>query len=269
MPPACLAAGALVSAAAADPEALLALAVALAEDAGDLLLRRWGEVHTVAAKTSATDPVSDADRASEELIAERIRSARPDDSIEGEEGAAHAGSSGLRWVVDPLDGTVNYLYGFPAWCVSVACADEQGAVVGAVRDPVHAETFQAVRGGGAFLGAQRLAVNDPVALPHALIATGFGYDPELRGRQGARAGRLLPQVRDIRRAGSAALDLCALAAGRVDGYYEDHLSPWDWAAGSLIAAEAGATVHRDGPLLVAAGPALAEPLQAAVTAAHR
>jgi myo-inositol-1(or 4)-monophosphatase len=170
-------------------------------------------------------------------------------------------------VLDPLDGTVNYLYGIPAWCVSVACEDADGALVGVVRDPVHDVTYRASRGGGSWSGTTRLAVNDPVPLRRALVATGFAYDARVRARQARMLAEVLPQVRDVRRAGSAALDLCAVAAGRADGYYEDTTSRWDWAAGALIAAEAGATVTplRDG--VIAAGPALHADLVALLAAA--
>jgi myo-inositol-1(or 4)-monophosphatase len=232
----------------------------------------------VEAKTSATDPVSDADRASERLLAETILAARPDDGLLGEEGAAHESATGRRWVVDPIDGTVNYLYRHPGWSVSVAC-EERGpsgwrTLVGVVHDPLAGETFRASHGGGAWLGEQRLRVNDPVPLERSLIATGFGYDPGIRRAQGEIAARLLGSIRDLRRVGSAALDLCKVAAGRVDGYYEDGLSRWDWIAGALIASEAGAVVDplpallgERGQWLVAAGPALHGPLRAALSEA--
>lgn len=256
------------------PEELLELGERAARRAGRELLDRYGAATGVGTKSSATDPVSDADRASEEILVTTLLADRPDDGLLGEEGADRAATSGLRWVLDPLDGTVNYLYRFPAWCVSVACEDrvdgQWRAVVGVVHDPLRDETFCALRGGGAWLDGVPLAVNDPVPLERALVATGFGYDADYRRRQAAIVADLLPHVRDIRRAGSAALDLCAVAAGRVDGYYEDTPSRWDWAAGALIAAEAGAAV---GPLLtpggnqgvLAAGPALAGTLRAAVT----
>lgn len=232
--------------------------------AGDELLRRRDGDNPVEAKTSATDPVSVADRASEALLVDRLRRARPDDGILGEEGAQRRGSTGLRWVLDPLDGTVNYLYGVPAWCVSVACEDDAGGVVGVVHDPVHGETFTAARGGGAWLGDRRLVVNDPVPLARALVATGFGYDADQRRAQAEVVVRVLAAARDIRRAGSAALDLCALAAGRVDGYYEDGIAHWDWAAGGFIAAEAGAVIRPYGSGLLAAGRALVDDLETTV-----
>lgn len=240
--------------------ALVGLAEEVARAAGATLLDRRGRAGDVEQKSSATDPVSEADRASEALLVGRILDARPADGIVGEEGADRPSSSGLRWVLDPLDGTVNYLYGFPAWAVSVACEDDRGTLVGVVYDPLRDQVFSAVRGEGARVGPTPLHVNDPVPLERALVATGFSYDAVERARQGRILARLLPRVRDVRRGGSAALDLCWVAAGTVDGFYEDTVSRWDWAAGSLIAAEAGATVS--GPpageerMLVVAGPAL-------------
>lgn len=249
------------------PEALRDLAVSAGREAGAELLRRRADVHAVETKSSATDPVSEADRASETLLVERIRAARPHDAVLGEEGADERGGSGLRWVLDPLDGTVNYLYGLPAWCVSVACEDADGGLVGVVVDPVHDEVFSAIRGEGAWLGGTCLAVNDPVAVDRALVATGFAYDPAVRRVQADIAAHVLGSVRDIRRGGSAALDLCALAAGRVDAYYEDGIAHWDWAAGALIALEAGAARHPYGNGLIAAGPALIGGFDACVRAA--
>lgn len=260
-----------------DPSALLDLARTAAVRAGALLVARAGTVQVVETKSSETDPVSAADRAAEELLVQLLLEARPDDGLLGEEGADRPAASGLRWVLDPLDGTVNYLYGLGGWAVSVACERRVGgvsdgweAVAGVVHDPLRGETFAAAAGAGAVLhgtdGTRPLRVNDPVPLSSALVATGFAYRSETRERQAAVVARLLPRVRDIRRIGSAALDLCAVASGRVDGYYEDSTNRWDWAAGALVAAEAGALVghlpgpHGDGGLL-AAGPALAGPLR--------
>ena len=232
----------------AEVRELLAVAEEAATRAGEELLRRHGRTGGISTKSSRTDPVSDADRASEELIVAVLAAARPSDSILGEEGADRVGGSGIRWVIDPLDGTVNFLYGFPGWCVSVAAEDHRGSVVGVVRDPVRDETFIAARGLGAWLGGSRLRVNEPEDLSRALIATGFSYEAEHRRQQAEIVADLIGLVRDIRRAGSAALDLCSLAAGRVDGYYEDATNHWDWAAGALVAAQAGAVVSRlDGP----------------------
>jgi myo-inositol-1(or 4)-monophosphatase len=222
----------------------LELAERIARAAGALLLERYdGPASGVARKSSRTDMVSDADRDAETLIRDLLAAERPDDGLLGEEGSQADGTSGRRWVVDPLDGTTNYLYRFPAWVVSVALEDRGGAAVGVVHDPLHGETFTAIRGQGARLDGREIAVSGVASLDTALIGTGFGYAAQRRGAQAEVVARLLPQVRDIRRAGAAALDLCMVACGRLDGYYERGLNAWDWAAGSLIAAEAGATVR--------------------------
>jgi myo-inositol-1(or 4)-monophosphatase len=213
----------------------------------------------VSSKSSATDPVSDADREAERAIVDIIRAERPGDELLGEEGARSEGSSGRRWVVDPLDGTVNFLYGLSAWCVSVALEDGEGTLLGLVHDPLRGETYRAARGDGADLDGRPLSVREPPELARALIATGFSYEPERRARQAEVVARVLPRVRDIRRAGAAALDLCWVAAGRLDGYYERGLKPWDWAAGRLLVAEAGGGVQMlpgEPPGLVAASPRL-------------
>lgn len=256
------------------PAELRDLAVELAERAGRELLRRHGNPTSVGTKSSATDPVSEADRAAEDLVVAGLRAARPHDGIEGEEGTDEVGASGLRWVVDPLDGTVNYLYGIPGWAVSIACEDSAAgvpgrALVGVVHDPWHGETFSAIRGEGAWLEGQRLAVRRVTALDAALVATGFSYDASHRAEQAEVVRRVLPAVRDIRRVGAAALDLAWVAAGRLDAYYENSTSHWDWAAGALLAAEAGARVTtlagaggRSG--VVAAPPAIHEALRVLV-----
>jgi myo-inositol-1(or 4)-monophosphatase len=207
--------------------------------------------------------VSDADRAAEQAIASLLHAERPDDGVLGEEGADATGSSGRRWVIDPLDGTTNYLYRYRAWCVSVALEDGDGTLVGVVHDPLNGETFRAVRGEGAFVNDAPIRVRDEGRLDTALVATGFGYDPEVRRGQAELLLRVLPQVRDVRRAGAAALDLCHVAAGRLDGYFERGLQPWDWAAGALIVQEAGGRVRPlEGgrPGLAAAGPGLIDQL---------
>ena len=246
---------------------LLDLAVRMAVQAGDLLAQRQGAAGTVTYKSSDTDPVSEADKASERLIIEALGVERPDDGLLGEEGADRSGSTGLRWVIDPLDGTVNYLYGMPAWCVSIACEDDKGSVVGVVHQPAAGLTFTARRGAGATCNGNALTVNDPVPLARALVATGFSYDVEQRTRQADVVRAVLPQVRDIRRVGSAALDLCMVAAGMADAYFEATTARWDWAAGALVAAEAGAIVRVTGAEVVAAGPALFAPLAGAIDAA--
>ena len=234
---------------------LLAVALEAAAAAGELLREGQASAPTdVETKTSLTDMVSELDRASEELIARTILGARPGDAILGEEGGLTGpGESGVRWVVDPLDGTTNYLYGFPGWAVSIAAEVNGEAVAGVVRDPTHGETFSALRGEGAWCNGRRLAVDGAASLSLALVGTGFGYDSAVRARQGLEVARVLPCVRDIRRAGAAALDLCWVAAGRLDAYYERGLQPWDWAAGFLVATEAGAvvTVQPDGTAVAA------------------
>ena len=189
-------------------------------------------------KSSATDMVSAADRDAEAVIQAGLRDARPEDGLLAEEGGRELAASGRRWIVDPLDGTTNFLYGIPQWAVSIAL---EGSV-GVVFDPVREELFAAVRGEGATLNGEALRIGAPAPLGSALIATGFGYDAERRGKQGQVLGRVVPQVRDIRRAGAAALDLCWLAAGRLDAYYERGLQAWDWAAARIIVEEAGGAV---------------------------
>lgn len=223
--------------------ALLALAVEVALDAGQVLVAHRDRVLDVVAKTSDTDPVTQADRASEDLIARRLLSARPDDGLLGEEDADNrAGTSGIRWVVDPLDATVNFTYRLPHWCVSIAAEDADGPLVGVVHDPLRREVFAAERGGGATVNGTSMAVTDVDDLRHTLVATGFAYDAEVRAAQGRDAADLLTRVRDLRRGGSAALDLAYVAAGRVDAYLEFGLAPWDWAAGRLLVTEAGGVV---------------------------
>ena len=208
--------------------------------------------------------VSDADRDAETAIERILLTERPEDALIAEEGAHNEGASGRRWVVDPLDGTTNFLYGFPAWAVSVALEDEHGGAVGVVHDPVRDEIFTAARGEGARLNGQPIRVSEPEGLGAALVATGFGYDAERRRAQAERLVAVLPNVRDIRQAGAAALELAWLAAGRIDGYYERGLKPWDWAAGSLLVTEAGGALRRleDEPSgLVAAAEGIVEDLR--------
>lgn len=193
-------------------------------------------------KSTSTDMVTVADRAAEALIVAGLDRARPADAIVGEEGTDRTGTSGIVWHLDPIDGTTNYVYGLPSWCTSVAAADADGVVAGAVYVPVTGELFAARRGGGATLDGKPITCRTTKEVALALVATGFGYTPERRGAQAAVAAGLLPRVRDIRRLGSAAIDLCYVAAGRFDAYYEDHLNQWDIAAGALIAMEAGCRV---------------------------
>lgn len=246
--------------------ALLDLARDAAHAAGALLLERFGDPASgVAAKSSRTDLVSDSDRDAEALALGIIAAARPDDAIVAEEGGGGGGASGVTWLVDPLDGTINYLWGVPQWCVSVAAQDGAGGLVGVVHDPCRGETFTAVRGEGARLDGAPVAVRRGAPLGEALVATGFSYRAEERARQAARLARVLPAVRDVRRLGAAALDLAWVAAGRLDGYYETGLNPWDRAAGELLVREAGGVVEElPGAGLVAAEANLIGALRALV-----
>jgi myo-inositol-1(or 4)-monophosphatase len=273
---------------------LLVIAVGAALEAGQLLASKEGRVEVAATKSSPTDVVTEMDGRAEELIRARILVARPDDAILGEEGGQVDGAADApaRWVVDPLDGTVNYLYGLHDWAVSIAAEVDHQIVAGAVYVPMRGELFTAVRGEGAWLESTRgsgtsgapgesaipdstferipLRCRPGVPLDQALVATGFGYRAERRTVQGEVVAALLPRIRDIRRNGVASVDLCAVAAGRLDGYYERGLNYWDYAAGALIAAEAGAVVgdSRGGPpstsMTVAAGPGLFGPLRDAL-----
>lgn len=224
---------------------LLAVAEEAARAGAAVLVPRFGRERALAAKSSPTDLVSEADLASEHAIRAVIGAHRPDDALLGEEGTGDVtGTTGLRWVVDPLDGTTNYLYGIPQWCVSVAVEDADGAVAGVVYDPLGDACFRAARGEGATLnGAALLTPDPPPPLERALVATGFGYDAAVRAAQGRLVAELLPGVRDIRRAGSAALDLAWTAAGRHDAYYEFGVQHWDLAAGVLVCREVGLVVH--------------------------
>jgi len=252
----------------------LSLAVEVAHEAGAGLREAFGRLGDLAisAKSTPTDLVSEADVATERLIRARLEAARPDDAILGEEGDDRPGTSGLRWVIDPLDGTVNFLFGIPQWCVSVACEDAEGALMGVVYDPMRDETWAAERDGPATLdGAPFAAPAREGGLARSLVATGFGYDAGVREAQARVLARLLPQVRDVRRLGAAALDLAWAAAGRVDAYFERGVQHWDIAAGALICARAGLAVHELPPAppaaagVLVAPPAIAGELLALVT----
>jgi myo-inositol-1(or 4)-monophosphatase len=245
-----------------DARELLRMAVDAAAEAGRLLAswRGDGRPEVVQTKSSPTDVVTEMDRRSETLITGRIRAVRPGDTILGEEGGQTAGAAAtgnqgpgagqVRWVIDPLDGTVNYLYGLRDWAVSIAAEVDGVVVAGVVEVPRAGERFTAVAGQGAWLhreGASSdsgtvLRCNSGIPLGQALVGTGFGYEAERRQVQGEVVAALLPHVRDIRRGGSAAVDLCSVAAGRLDAFYERGLHPWDFAAGGLVAREAGAQV---------------------------
>ncbi|MEU6070229.1 MULTISPECIES: inositol monophosphatase family protein [Streptomyces] len=252
---------------------LLRLAQEAAGRAGALLRDgRPADLAVAATKSSPIDVVTEMDIAAEKLITDLIAGHRPDDGFLGEEGASSEGTSGIRWVIDPLDGTVNYLYGLPTWAVSIAAEQDGETVVGVVAAPMRGETYHALRGGGAWAtgtwdGERRLACRPAPPLEQALVSTGFNYVSEVRAHQAEVAAKLIPLLRDIRRSGSAAVDLCDVAAGRLDGYYERGLNAWDFAAGDLIAREAGAlTGGRPGErpargLTVAGTPGVFEPLQ--------
>ncbi|MGW2014078.1 inositol monophosphatase family protein [Streptomyces sp. NPDC001927] len=251
---------------------LLGLALEAGRRAGALLRDGRPDDLTVAkTKSSPIDVVTEMDIAAEKLITGFLAEHRPDDGFLGEEGAATPGTSGVRWVIDPLDGTVNYLYGLPTWAVSIAAERDGETLVGVVEAPMRNETYRAVLGGGAYVdaadGERRLAVRPAPPMDQALISTGFAYVQTRRAHQADVAQRMIPRLRDIRRGGSAAIDLCDVAAGRLDGYYERGLNPWDLAAGDLIAREAGALTggrpgeRPSGELTVAAPPGVFEPLQ--------
>jgi myo-inositol-1(or 4)-monophosphatase len=254
---------------------LLSIARDVALQAGALAKQRRSEgVEVADSKSSPVDIVTEADRETEALIRSLLADLRPDDGFFGEESDASKSTSGLHWIVDPIDGTVNFLYGIPHYAVSIAVVEGEPdpltwrALAACVFNPASGEVFTGSEGGGAFLNGAPIAVAAPVALSQALVATGFAYDATMRGVQGEIVAQLLPQVRDIRRQGTASLDLCFVASGRTNAYFERTLSPWDHAAGALIASEAGARVSglrgaapsRD--FIIAAEPSLADLLEA-------
>lgn len=222
-------------------EELRRLAVTLATEAGEILLS-MGTGGRATTKSTPTDLVTEADRAAERHIFDRLRKLRPDDSIIAEEGSTRSGTSGIEWVVDPLDGTVNYVYGFPHWCVSIGV--EGSERLGVVHDPSRGETFA---------DPALLRPSRKTDLADSLIATGFSYGAETRARQARTVGNLLPIVRDIRRVGSCALDLAWVACGRLDGFYEEGVKQWDISAGMALVNDAGGVARTSGPMTVAAG----------------
>jgi myo-inositol-1(or 4)-monophosphatase len=244
---------------------LASVAEELARGAGELVARARG-TGAVAAKSTPTYLVTEVYREAERWLVDRLGALRPDDGLLGEEGAERAGGTGVRWLLDPIDGTVNFAYGLRPYAVSVAAEQGGRVVAGCVHDPTSGETFSAALGGGARLGGGPLGGHWPAArLATAVVATGFGYDAGLRGAQGRVLAGVLPRVGNVRRLGSAALDLCYVAAGRLDAYYEHGLKPWDRAAGALVAAEAGARVtglrgRPPGAVTVAASPVVADEL---------
>ena len=259
------------------PAALAPIAARVAHIAGDRIheLRRHG-VTVAGNKSSIVDLVTEADREAERIIAAALLEERPDDGLLGEEGTGVQGTSGITWVIDPIDGTTNYFYDIPSYVVSIAAtvvdeeATEAGfrAVAAAVYNPSTRETFDAWEGGGARLNQQAISRSENTTLETALVGTGFGYTTERKMEQLEMVQRVLPRVRDLRRIGAAAYDLCLVACGRLDAYFERGLQPWDYAAGTLIAREAGVTLlgaddatPPGTSLMVAAGPALARPLR--------
>ena len=231
----------------ADPGELLSLAVRAAERAGEAVRAHVSgrAAHasvraTAETKSSATDLVTAADRESERLIVDVLLSSRPHDGIVGEEGGEHQGTSGIEWVIDPIDGTTNFFYGNPGFSISIAASDAEGALVGVVHDPTRAETFTSMRGKGDWLNGEPLPAPSTVPpITEALVATGFSYSAELRRRQAQLLPDVLATVRDIRRSGRVALDLCYVAAGRLDAFYEAMPKRWDIEAGALVIAESG------------------------------
>ena len=231
-----------------DPAALRELACELATLGGTSAAAGWHRdiasgtsrvTMAAATKSSHTDVVTLHDRAAEATIVEVLVQRRPDDAIVGEEGTQRPGTSGLSWYLDPIDGTTNFLYGLPLWSTSVGVTDARGTVAGAVFVPVTGELFAAARGAGATRNGQRIQASSETDASLALVATGFGYLPARRAEQSRRLATLIEHIRDVRRGGSAAIDLCYAAAGMVDAYFEDGLNSWDVVAGELIAREAG------------------------------
>jgi len=258
-----------------DETLLKRVAEQVATEAAGLVRKAWdemahGRVVGVDTKSADTDVVTAVDRESEELVRERLAELRPGEPVLGEEGGGSmAAAGGVTWVVDPIDGTVNFLYGLPWFAVSVAAQVDGVSVAGAVVEPVSGRVWTAARGQGAWLDGRRLAVSAPSRLELTLVGTGFAYSAERRTRQARFAASVLPRVRDIRRNGAASLDLCAVGAGWLDAYVEHGLHRWDWAAGALVASEAGAVVSLPGSApdlgadaTYAASPAVAAPLRA-------
>jgi len=257
-----------------DVEELAALAARVASAAAELLTTGLAvDRPAISTKSSATDLVTEMDGRAEELIVTELGRARPDDAVLGEEGGAREGRSGIRWLVDPIDGTTNYHYGFPGFAVSVAAEADGRSVAAAVADPMHGDLFEATLGGGARCNSRPISVTDETDLATSLVGTGFSYEAERRRRQAEVLTTVLPQVRDIRRMGAAAVDLCWVGCGRLDGFYERGLAPWDMAAGSLVAAEAGALVtdlHHGPPsteFVLAATPGIHDRLRRLLTEA--
>jgi len=251
---------------------LLVLAESIAIKAGELLVNRPSKFE-LDQKSGVFDFATQMDHESEKLIVAEILTARPDDGLIGEEGSNRESKSGVTWVIDPIDGTVNYLYDIPGWCISIAAKDKDGGLVGVVYSPATQSLWKASRGGGAFLNGSPIKCNDPVSLDRALVGSVFAYDIEKRKIQAALVTRLLPQIRDLRRLGACAVDICHVASGSLDAYFEAGVNEWDYAAAGLIATEAGATISIDTGIwngeknmVIVAGPALHPALSAQIRA---
>ena len=251
---------------------LLNLAESIALKAGSLLVNRPSKFD-LDEKSGVFDFATQMDHESEKLIVSEILAARPDDGLIGEEGANRESKSGVTWVIDPIDGTVNYLYDIPGWCISIAAKDRDGGLAGVVYSPATQSLWKAHRGGGAFLNGIPIKCNDPVALNRALVGSGFAYDLEKRKIQAALIARLLPEIRDLRRLGACAVDICHVASGSLDAYFEAGVNEWDYAAAGLIATEAGAMISIDKGIwngeknmVIVAGPALHPALSAQIRA---
>ena len=251
---------------------LLVLAESIAIKAGELLVNRPSKFE-LDQKSGVFDFATQMDHESEKLIVAEILTARPDDGLIGEEGANRESKSGVTWVIDPIDGTVNYLYDIPGWCISIAAKDKDGGLVGVVYSPATQSLWKASRGGGAFLNGNPIKCNDPVSLDRALVGSGFAYDIEKRKIQAALVARLLPKIRDLRRLGACAVDICHVASGSLDAYFEAGVNEWDYAAAGLVATEAGATISIDTGIwngeknmVIVAGPALHPALSAQIRA---
>ena len=252
---------------------LLAVARPLAESVGRRLVESLASARTIGTKSTSTDLVTEMDTWAEQRLTEGLLAARPDDGILGEEGADIAGTSGVVWSIDPIDGTVNFVHGMPGFNVSMGARVDGETVAAVVVSPLHGDTFTATLGGGAARNDEPIRCSALTDLRRAVVGTGFGYDPARRRRQADVLAAVIPQVADVRRFGAAALDLCWVACGRLDAYWEVGLNDWDHAAGALIATEAGAicTDLDGGPVTVAftlaAPPALVEPLRSVLQAA--
>ena len=248
---------------------IMELAEKIARDAGALLMQRPSKF-ALDEKSGVLDFATQMDHASEKLIVTAITAARPNDGLIGDEGAERVGASGFTWIIDPIDGTVNYLYDLPGWCISIGVKDAEGYCVGVIYSPTTNSLWKAARGHGSFLNGNKIRCNEPVTLDRALLGTGFAYDRERRKTQSEFIKNLLPQIRDLRRMGACAADVSSVAAGALDGFFETGVNEWDFAASFVIASEAGAKVlarpvwNGTKYLIVVAGPTLHQALMAQI-----